>query len=99
MNPDVTRHTAPPSKEAEARRRAALANPNRVYDRPMDVLEDPSLDDPTRRRILRGWALDEQRLMVSTEENMAGGRPNRLADVMAALRALDTPRAPTGTAS
>ena len=96
MSTDVTRPTVPPSNESEARRRAALANPNRVYDRPMDVLEDASLDDTTRRRILRGWALDEQRLMVSTEENMAGGRPNRLADVMAALRALDTPRLPAG---
>lgn len=90
MMTDATTRRDPISNAADDRRRAALANPARVYDRPTDVLDDPALDDRTRRRILRGWALDERRLMVSTGENMAGGRANRLADVVAALRTLES---------
>lgn len=78
------------------RRASALENPSRVYRTPDDVLRDPTLDDATRRRILEGWALDERRLMVSTEENMAGGPAHRLGAVMVALRRLDAERDSAG---
>lgn len=77
------------TQTVDSRRAHALENPSRVYRAPADVLRDTTLDDTTRRRILEGWALDERRLMVSTEENMAGGRANRLGAVMRALRELD----------
>lgn len=77
------------NRKNESRRARALVDPEREYASPAAVLEDDALDDESRRRILEGWALDEQRLLTSTGENMGGGRPNRLAAVNAALRALD----------
>jgi len=75
--------------KTDARRAAALTNPESVYRWPTDVLDDPALDAATRQRVLEGWALDEGRLMVAADENMGGGRPDRLAAVASALRLLE----------
>jgi hypothetical protein len=62
-----------------------IANPNRHFDHPVDVLNEPTLSNDEKRRILESWKLDAQRLAESTAENMSGGEESDLRDVSKVL--------------
>jgi hypothetical protein len=62
-----------------------IANPNRHFDNPVDVLNEPTLTHDEKRRILESWKLDAQRLAESTAENMSGGEETDLRDVSKVL--------------
>ena len=73
-----------------------IANPNRHFDHPVDVLNEPTLSKDEKRRILESWKLDAQRLAESTAENMSGGEETDLRDVAKVLVQLkDMEDAPT----
>lgn len=62
-----------------------IANPNRHFSHPADVLTEPTLSTDDKRRILESWKLDAQRLAESTAENMSGGEETDLRDVSKVL--------------
>lgn len=62
-----------------------IANPNRHFDHPVDVLNEDTLSNDEKRRILESWKLDAQRLAESTAENMSGGEESDLRDVSKVL--------------
>lgn len=62
-----------------------IANPQRHFDHPVDVLKEPTLSSDEKRRILESWKLDSQRLAESTAENMSGGEESDLRDVSKVL--------------
>jgi hypothetical protein len=76
----------------------AVIEPSSVYETPEDVLADSRLDDAEKRRVLESWERDARELAVAEDENMAGGEPNRLNAVLAALAKLpaadERPRGP-----
>jgi hypothetical protein len=62
-----------------------IANPQRHFDQPVDVLREPTLTADEKRRILESWKLDAQRLAESTAENMSGGEESDLREVSKVL--------------
>lgn len=71
-----------------------IANPQRHFDHPADVLNEPTLSTDEKRRILESWKLDAQRLAESTAENMSGGEESDLRDVskvLVQLNHMETP--------
>ena len=62
-----------------------IANTQRHFDHPADVLNEPTLSTDEKRRILESWKLDAQRLAESTAENMSGGEESDLRDVSKVL--------------
>lgn len=62
-----------------------IANPNRHFGHPIDVLNAPTLSTDDKRRILESWKLDAQRLAESTSENMSGGEESDLRAVSKVL--------------
>jgi hypothetical protein len=77
----------------------ALANPAAVFSSPAAVTREESLSREQKIRILEQWEYDARELAVAEEENMTGGPPNRLHEVLQALRSLaaehGTGRSPT----
>lgn len=67
----------------------AITNPAAVFRSPADVLADPDLTREEKIRVLRQWEYDARELEVAEEENMPGGPPDLLAQVLAALDTLD----------
>ena len=67
-----------------------IANPKHHFDHPVEVLDEPSLSNDDKRRILESWKLDAQRLAESTAENMSGGEETDLRDVSKVLVQLKT---------
>ncbi|MDP3492099.1 MAG: hypothetical protein Q8R82_03220 [Hyphomonadaceae bacterium] len=62
-----------------------IAYPQRHFDRPEQVLTEPTLSVGDKRRILESWKLDAQRLAESTSENMSGGEETDLREVSKVL--------------
>jgi len=85
----------PPVKGRDRRSRdlaelnRALLNPAAVFPSPEDVVQQPSLSIECKRAILARWAWDEYLIDLAAAEGMGNGEPSRLAEVKAALRALD----------
>jgi hypothetical protein len=68
----------------------ALSDPSAVFRYPRDVLEDQSLSDDLKRRVLEQWRIDAVELMTADEENMSGDdSPTMLSRVMRCLAYLD----------
>lgn len=67
----------------------ALLNPSGAFARPLDVLSDTSLSREEKIRILRRWEYDARELEVAEEENMAGGPPDQLGQVLEAMHLLE----------
>ena len=67
----------------------AVANPSKVFNAPMDVINTPGLTDAERRAILESWEQEARLLQTATGENMAGGEPSRIEDVRKAIDSLD----------
>jgi hypothetical protein len=76
----------PPNFAAEAR-----ANPTRFYKRPQDVVSDGRLTRAEKLAILEAWELEARGLSVASDENMSGGEPNLLDEVVAARIELGDP--------
>ncbi len=68
---------------------SAISDPTRHYTRPMDVVNDESLDTEEKRRILESWKQDAELLSTAQAENMSGGERPQLQDVSLALQELD----------
>jgi len=66
----------------------ALLNPEAVFPSPNAVVEHQNLTPEQKIRILRRWEYDARDLEVAEEENMGGGPPSVLGDILSALRRL-----------
>ena len=62
----------------------AKANPTRYYRRPIEVLRDRRLNRGEKLAILEAWELEARELAVASEENMTGGEPSLLEEVVQA---------------
>lgn len=83
-------NTTPPvnqpiGKRAEDR----IADPTRHYERPMDVVKDPTLQPDAKRQILESWKKDAELLSTAQNENMTGGESPGLQEVSLALDQLE----------
>ena len=67
-----------------ARLRAALLDPGAVFGSPEEVERDARLSQDDKLAILKSWEEDARELAVAEDENMAGGEPSRLEEVVAA---------------
>jgi hypothetical protein len=67
-----------------ARLRAALLDPAAVFGSPEEVERDARLSQEDKLAILKSWEEDARELAVAEDENMAGGEPSRLQEVVAA---------------
>ena len=63
---------------------SAKLDPARFYRDPTDVVRDRRLTDEERLEILSAWERDARALSVAADENMAGGEPSKLSQVVEA---------------
>lgn len=85
-------HTGPTNSHTGAEREKiaqAKQNPSAMFDRPQDVLMANDLSRDEKRAILEQWKQDAIQLQTATEENMAGGEPSKIEEVVEALSTLD----------
>jgi len=78
----------------------ALQNPEAQFNTPKEILDEPSLTRAQKIEILRQWEYDARELEVAEEENMAGGPPSLLGEILHLLKRLDSntedsPHSPT----
>jgi hypothetical protein len=66
----------------------AVNNPTRFYQRPRQVIQDRRLNRNEKLAILEAWELEARSLSVAAEENMSGGEPTLLSEVVQARIAL-----------
>ena len=66
----------------------AVNNPTRYYQRPRQVIQDRRLNRNEKLAILEAWELEARSLSVASEENMGGGEPTLLSEVVQARIAL-----------
>jgi hypothetical protein len=66
----------------------ARVNPTRFYRRPDEVVRDRRLGREEKLAVLEAWELEARELSVASEENMGGGEPNLLQEVVQARIAL-----------
>lgn len=71
--------------------REMLKDPKQHFGLPDEVLKARSLSEQQKMEILKAWQLDAEELQVATEENMGGGEPDLLDEVVEALGRLRTP--------
>ena len=67
----------------------AMLDPPGVFPHPEAVLREQTLSRKQKVAILRRWEYDARSLAVAEEENMAGGPPDMLDDILTALNRLD----------
>lgn len=67
----------------------AMRDPSKAYSLPKDILEDDTLDQDQKIKILKQWEFDAHNLMVAEEENMPGDAPPMLNRVRRALKKLE----------
>jgi len=67
----------------------ALTDPTSVFENPDEVIQIKSLTRDQKIKILRRWEYDALELEVAEEENMGGGPPSILDQVLKALHQLD----------
>ncbi|MEJ0023888.1 MAG: hypothetical protein WDN76_11005 [Alphaproteobacteria bacterium] len=67
----------------------AKQNPAAMFDEPQDVLAANDLSKDEKRAILEQWKIDSMQLQQAADENMTGGEPSRIEDVVEALKTLD----------
>jgi hypothetical protein len=71
----------------------AINNPTRHFNSPKEVIEDPTLSERDKKKVLDSWEEDARRLSVATEEGMGGGEPSHMAEVAEAKAGLGMPDA------
>lgn len=64
-------------------------NPADVFRSPNEILQKQDLSVKQKIEILKRWEYDERELAVAEEENMTGGPPGKLADILKALQQLE----------
>lgn len=67
----------------------AMLDPASAFDHPKTILQHESLTREQKIKLLRRWEYDARELEVAADENMAGGPPSLLDEVLKALLALD----------
>jgi len=67
----------------------AMTNPTSVFANPDEVIQKKTLTRDQKIRILKRWEYDALELEVAEEENMGGGSPSILDQVLNALHRLD----------
>jgi len=70
----------------------ALLDPTSVFSAPDDVAAELSLNREQKIKILRRWEYDARELQVAADENMCGGPPDRLEQILATLHRLGVDR-------
>jgi hypothetical protein len=73
----------------------AIADPLRVFNTPMEVVEASELSWEEKVKILENWELDARRLIESAGENMIdqkGRERDQLPEIQSALRKLGAKR-------
>ena len=68
----------------------AMLNPGSQFSCPADILCEQVLTREQKIKILRRWEYDARELEVAEEENMGGGPPSVLDEILKALRDLDS---------
>lgn len=68
----------------------ALLNPGSEFTHPDEILLERCLTLEQKIKILRRWEYDARELEVAEEENMGGGPPSMLSDILATLHRLDS---------
>lgn len=66
----------------------ANLDPTSVFSTPEDVYNEETLTQEQKISILRRWEYDARELAVAEEENMTGGPPSRLEEVLRVLNRL-----------
>jgi hypothetical protein len=66
----------------------ALADPSAVFGSPFRILSCPDLSVEEKIEILKQWEYDARELEVAEEENMQGGGPDVLHEILLALEQL-----------
>jgi len=84
-------HTNPPTGGSHVPPWQALAEPALVFAHPDEVVRAPGFTRDQKRAVLASWASDAFAVESAPALRLCpgGGRPVRLDDVLAALRALD----------
>ena len=68
----------------------AMLNPDSEFTSPDAVLCEQTLTREQKIKILRRWEYDARELEVAEEENMGGGPPDKLDEVLRALHCLNS---------
>lgn len=68
----------------------ALKNPASAFETPGAIIQDRSLSATQKYQLLKLWEYDARELEVAEEENMAGGPPSRLREVVQALHEISS---------
>jgi len=68
----------------------AILNPGSEFKHPDEILSEQSLSRELKIKILRRWEYDARELEVAEEENMGGGPPSMLGEILKALHHLDS---------
>jgi len=74
-----------------AKSKDIVANPNKEFENPAEVVTTPVLSDKEKEAALEEWELDARLMQVASEEGMApteADEPNKLRDVKKAQTAL-----------
>jgi hypothetical protein len=66
----------------------AMLDPDSVFMSPEDVLLEQSLTREEKIKVLRRWEYDARELEVAEEENMGGGPPGILDEILRTLHRL-----------
>jgi len=67
----------------------AMIDPSSAFACPQAVLDETSLTLDQKIDILRRWEYDARELAVAEEENMSGGAPDMLHEILTALQSLN----------
>ena len=65
-----------------------LLNPSSEFASPRDILSVQALSHKQKIQLLRIWEYDAREMEVAEEENMAGGAPSLLSEILEALHYL-----------
>ncbi len=68
----------------------AMQNPAKFYTEPAAVLADDRFSPQEKIEILKRWEFDARELEVAEEENMGGGKPDMLNEVLDALQQINS---------
>lgn len=59
----------------------SLKNPAEAFDSPQDVVNDTELSNEQKIEVLTQWRYDELETEVADQENMSGGKPDKLGEI------------------
>ncbi len=66
----------------------AMLDPSSVFTHPEEVFSAENLSREQKIKILRRWEYDARELQVADEENMGGGPPDNLDQILKVLHQL-----------